>query len=411
MEQEQLESIFRAEVRSYVFDGYTPSRAPDDTPVLVLLGAQPAAGKSRAQTAIIRENPDVVPLTGDRLRQFHSAYDDLMEQNPLEMPNATARASGAWVKMSIDHARDNRYSLLLEGTFRDPEMTMDTAREFAESGYRVHLVALAVNERVSRMDTVSRYLGPGDDTNRWTPATAHDLGYRMAPHTVRAAEDNPHVHRITITDRSGEDLFTNTRTPEGDWAGPTGAAETLLSVRERPLERDGAREWLVRRNEYTAALVERGEFGPVTRPTFEKLHTDAGTVADQAWPDPEDSRQRLRHRADQRFHGYLLDSSAEGTPSDLLPASPDVFSASDTRVAADRLDAGLERERDRRSKLSADRVGIENGVREEMRVLRGPSRDSARTPTAPEAGTEMGRTGQRQPDREDLQRDGPEPGL
>lgn len=267
----RLKQRFDSRVRDYVFAGHTPG----DTPVLVLLGAQPAAGKSKAQATITREHPGIVTLTGDELRQFHPHYDELMEHDPLAMPNATAQASGAWVGMSIDHARQNGYSLLLEGIFRDPDMTMGTAHEFAESGYRVHVVALGVNERVSRLDSVNRYLSPGPDANRWTPATAHDLGYRMCPHTVQAAEDSPHVHRITITDRTGQSLFTNTRTPEGGWTGPIGAKDALLAGRERTLAPNSARSWLSRREDYTAALISRGELGPTTQPTLEKLHADA----------------------------------------------------------------------------------------------------------------------------------------
>ncbi|MFE9246679.1 zeta toxin family protein [Nocardiopsis sp. NPDC006938] len=279
-----LKQRFDSRVRDYVFDGYTPG----DAPVLVLLGAQPAAGKSQAQADIAREHPQIVTLTGDELRQFHPHYDALMEHDPLAMPDATAQASGAWVGMSIDHARQHGYSLLLEGTFRDPDMTMDTAREFAESGYRVHVVALGVNERVSRLDSVNRYLSPGPGANRWTPATAHDLGYRMSPHTIQAAEESPHIHRVTVTDRTGQVLFTNTRTPDGDWDGPTGARNALLAARDRPLPTDEARRWLSRREDHTAALIRRGDLGPTTQPTMERLHADADTVVRQAWPAPED---------------------------------------------------------------------------------------------------------------------------
>ncbi|MEU3017063.1 zeta toxin family protein [Nocardiopsis sp. NPDC007018] len=280
----ELHAIFEEEVAPFVFRNHQPTEHPE----LVLLGAQPAAGKSRAQANIAREHPQIVPLTGDALRRFHPHYDDLMEHDPLAMPNATAQASGAWVGMSIDHARQHGYSLLLEGTFRDPDMTMGTAREFAESGYRVHVVALGVNERVSRLDSVNRYLSPGSGANRWTPATAHDLGYRMSPHTIQAAEESPHVHRVTVTDRTGQVLFTNTRTPDGDWDGPTGARNALLAARDRPLPTDEARRWLTRREDHTAALIRRGDLGPTTQPTMERLHADADTVIRQAWPAPED---------------------------------------------------------------------------------------------------------------------------
>ncbi|MCW7947311.1 hypothetical protein AAW14_36540 [Streptomyces hygroscopicus] len=58
-------------------------------------------------------------------------------------PQATGQASGAWVRMSIEYARGHRYSLMLEGVFRDPAMTLAAARVFAMLGISVeHVVDL-----------------------------------------------------------------------------------------------------------------------------------------------------------------------------------------------------------------------------------------------------------------------------
>lgn len=391
--EEQLKSTFHAQVKGYVFDEAVPS----DAPVLVLLGAQPAAGKSRAQAVLEQEHPGIVTLTGDELRRFHPDYRELMKRDPLAMPNATAQASGAWVGMSIDHARENGYSLLLEGTFRDPDMTTDTAREFADAGYHVRVVALGVNDKVSRIDSVNRYLTPGPDSNRWTPAAAHDLGYRRAPDTVQACEDSPHVHQITITDRSGQDLFTNHR-QDGVWQGPTGARDALLAARDRPWEGQQARSWLARREDYTAAMIERGDLDERTLPTFEELHRDADEVAQQAWPAPEDDRPRRRHRSTQRVHSHILDSAASGTPNNELPTRADLFLAQEPHGSH------AQAETERRQGLSEEQQAVEEQVRVQARELAEPRQQRTATPEhdpSPPRGPE--------PDR-DPRRDDPDNG-
>ncbi|MEY9211826.1 zeta toxin family protein [Thermobifida halotolerans] len=309
---EDLESVFEDPddgVREFVFHGHAPSPSP----VLVLLGAQPAAGKSRVQAALVRRRPDLVPVTGDRLRAFHPHHSDLMRQDPLAMPNATAQACGAWVRMCIGHALDNRHSLLLEGTFRDPRTTLATAERFAGAGYRVEVVAIGVREEVSRLDSVNRYLSPGSVVNRWTPANAHDLGYRMCPRTVAACEASPHVHRITVVDQSGAAHFDNERGPDGAWTGPPGAEAALLRLRERPFDSEEARIWLYRRDDYTAAVAGRGELTPTTLPTFASLCADADRVAEYAYSGPWDFRLRRRNAARQRMYRRLLDSAARNT--------------------------------------------------------------------------------------------------
>ncbi|MFJ8195282.1 zeta toxin family protein, partial [Streptomyces sp. NPDC096094] len=172
--EEQLRERFEQRVKDYVFRGYEPQGSP----VLVLLGGQPAAGKSQAMAATQQRHPGrhLVPLTGDELRHLHPAIDRLRKTDAQTLEAGTAQASGAWVRMSIEHALRNRHSLILEGVFRDPGMTMRTARQFAEEqGYAVEVVALAVREERSRLDALHRFL----DGGRWTPPELQELAYRM----------------------------------------------------------------------------------------------------------------------------------------------------------------------------------------------------------------------------------------
>lgn len=127
-----LRRVFEEEARDDLFTGH----APQEQPVLVLLGGQPAAGKTRAQHAILAEHAadDLVEITGDDLREYHPEFRRLSLRAPFEMPAATAPVSGGLVKLALDHALSHRYSVLLEGTFRAPAMVTGTATRFAEAG-------------------------------------------------------------------------------------------------------------------------------------------------------------------------------------------------------------------------------------------------------------------------------------
>lgn len=179
----ELRDRFEEDVRDFVFSRYTPQ----EQPVLVLLGGQPAAGKTQAMKAARQRYADrqLVPLTGDKLRPYHPRHEEILENEPWLFPNATGQASGAWVRMSIEYARDHRYSLMLEGVFRDPAMTLATAEEFAGLGYRVEVVGLGVRAERSRLDSLNRFLEGG----RWTPPDLHDLAYRMMPETTHRPAD------------------------------------------------------------------------------------------------------------------------------------------------------------------------------------------------------------------------------
>lgn len=87
IEDEELKDIFKKYVKRHVFSGHKPSRK---SPVLALLGAQPAAGKTKAANALASRHQDMVVLIGDELRQYHPDYARAMRENPEAMPDITA---------------------------------------------------------------------------------------------------------------------------------------------------------------------------------------------------------------------------------------------------------------------------------------------------------------------------------
>ncbi|MFI9155683.1 zeta toxin family protein [Streptomyces sp. NPDC053367] len=283
--EEQLRARFEERVRDFVFHGY----APQEQPVLVLVGAQPAAGKSQAMAAAVQRHADrqLVPLTGDELRAFHPQYEELLAEQPLLFPNATGQASGAWVRMSIEHARAHGYSLMLEGVFRNPEMTVATAEEFAAAHYVVEVLGLGVRAERSRLDSLHRYLESG----RWTPPTAHDSAYEKMPQTIAAAEASPAVRRLTITDRTGADLYANERNPDGHWRHEPAGVAALEASRARPLPPGEAAGWLARHRDILVEFAARGQIVETTLPVLRAVTRDADAVAAMD-PDPRGAVRR-----------------------------------------------------------------------------------------------------------------------
>jgi Zeta toxin len=103
-----IADLFDQQIRPYVFGGHRPSAAPR----LVLVGAQPGAGKSYAIARIVKADADAdfVYVTGDALRPFHPAYAALVRSDPVAMPNATGPAVATWVRSCIDHALAERFT-------------------------------------------------------------------------------------------------------------------------------------------------------------------------------------------------------------------------------------------------------------------------------------------------------------
>ena len=163
------------QARSQIFESAEPSAAP----VLLSIGAQPGAGKTRAVARTMNAfypARSFIPIIGDNLRRYHPDYPVLVSSpDPDLMPAATAELAGWLVRRSLEHAARHRYCAIVEGTLRSPETTLGTIRQFAAAGATTHLVILGVPEVDSWTGCIDRYLSALESGNpaRWTPLAAH----------------------------------------------------------------------------------------------------------------------------------------------------------------------------------------------------------------------------------------------
>lgn len=301
-------------MRGRLFGSHTPS---PDGPVLVLLGGQPAAGKTQAQRTILAEHPgdDLVEVTGDDLRVFHPDYRRLARDAPFLMPNATAPVSGGLVRLAVEHAHKRRYSLLLEGTFRDAGMVTGTATRFADAGYRVEVVAVATPAVVSRLSAEMRSLAGGlPAVGRWTPPGAHESALEHSPGVLAALEALPHVARVQVFSREHL-LYDNTRTSAGAWERPAEAATVLRTEQHRRLGEVEAVGWL---RDYAAVFAQAaarpGYLGPETAPAYLRLQADAEGMIRSLMVTPGAPAGEL-YRQQRERHAHLR----RVLPPELMP--------------------------------------------------------------------------------------------
>ncbi|MGJ7541015.1 zeta toxin family protein [Brevibacterium luteolum] len=312
---EWLSHVFQARARRRLFGSHSPH---PDGPVLVLLGGQPAAGKTQAQRTILAEHPDddLVEVTGDDLRVFHPDYITLTREHPFLMPGATAPVSGGLVRLAVEHAHKHRYSLLLEGTFRDAGMVTGTAARFADAGYRVEVAAVATPAVVSRLSAEMRSLAGGlPAVGRWTPPSAHESALEHSPGVLAALEALPHVVRVQVFSRERL-LYDNTRTSAGAWERPAEAARVLRTEQHRRLGDVEAVAWL---RDYASAFAlaaaRPGYLGPETAPTYLRLQTDAQGMIRSLMVTPGAPVTEL-HRQQRERHAHLR----RALPPELIPA-------------------------------------------------------------------------------------------
>lgn len=295
-DEARLRQVFDAAVRQAIFP---PVPAGDR--LLVLLGGQPAAGKTRAQAAILAEHPELVSITGDDLRAYHPGYRELAVDDPLGMPAATAPTSSGLIRLALDYAIEHGYPVLLEGTFRDPAMVTGTAARFAEAGYRVEVVAVATPAAVSRLAAEERFLrARRGEVGRWTPPEAHETALAGSPEVVAALEALPAAARIQVYARDRR-LYDNHRTQAGAWEQEPSAADVLRGEQTRQLTPAEAVGWLADYGAvFGAAHARRGYLSPRTAPAYRRLQDDAARMIELARDEPSADVRALEEQQTHR---------------------------------------------------------------------------------------------------------------
>ncbi|MDL9978591.1 zeta toxin family protein [Microbacterium sp. ASV49] len=260
--------IFEAQIVPVVF----PAMARADNPTLLLLGGQPGAGKSRATTRLLAESPaGMVALSGDDLRAFHPHFLELTRSRSVEAPQILAESTAGWLRDCIVHARTTGRSLLLEGTFHDPEVAVATAELFAREGFATRVVVVATPRAESLLATTSRYLLDARDgrASRFTSVSVHEGGWEGTRALVRHLEATPSVDRLTVLGRDGDAIFNGERSAPG---GFVGASDALVGGQVPSMSSPAALRWLSELRAMTDyALATRRPAAPVAELLIE-LH-------------------------------------------------------------------------------------------------------------------------------------------
>lgn len=209
LSEKQIQEIFDEYVKPLTFrhSEYVPN------PVTVLVGAQPAAGKTQGQKhARALYDTELTPIIGDDFRKYHPDYRRALLDDPTEMPDVTKQLSARLVEKCIDYANENGYSTIIEGTWRDDSVVLDTAREARRHGRSVQLVALATKPSLSRIGMCSRYYDAvsAGKSARWTPISAHETVLGNIDGNIESFASSDLFDRYTVIDRTGSVIYDGT---------------------------------------------------------------------------------------------------------------------------------------------------------------------------------------------------------
>lgn len=231
---------------------------------------------------------DLVPISSEDLQAFHPRYLEPPFRASTTGQNELSQAAASWLQASIAHARENRYSLLLEGAFRSPSTALAVARRFADSNYQVHIVAAAVRSEESLLSATSRGLRQMQQRRQAqfvTPAE-NERSLADVDALVSASVADSAVDRVSVIGRRGQTVLDAHRADPTAMANVSAAFRASCSERMSALE---ATQWLSELRHMTAYVQSLRSIPPTALESLIELHEMAIRKVVPDLPVPPDS--------------------------------------------------------------------------------------------------------------------------
>jgi hypothetical protein len=252
---------------------YFPETEPDPTPTLVLVAGQPGAGRSRVSSSLVRDaESDVAVLTSEDLGGFHPGTLHPFASADPESAASIAQAVAGWVSACIRHAREQRRSLVLEGTFANVAAVAGTAERFAAEGFTTRLVVVGSRRAESLLSVTSEYLRKmqASDAVAVVSRDAHDEGIAATRNLIASVEESAWTDRLTVVDRGGQVVFDADRFAGS--AAFAGAGAALAAAQSARMGRFDATQWLSELHHVTDFAATRRQLPAAVTELLVDLH-------------------------------------------------------------------------------------------------------------------------------------------
>ncbi|MDR2938108.1 MAG: zeta toxin family protein [Prevotellaceae bacterium] len=210
---------------------------PQEKPIAVILGGQPACGKSGV-TRIESRDCSFLAINGDDYRQYHPEFQNLISTNPAEFPTITQNFSNVFTENLIKDGAALRYNLIIEGTMRNPDVPAKTAALLQEQGYRVGAAVIAAHPKITELGTYRRYVEQVEKVGygRLADISSHNQACAGLLKSVDTLYDNKSVDFINIYSYQGERLLKSYELTNGEWNVKTPPSDFINKERTAQIE-------------------------------------------------------------------------------------------------------------------------------------------------------------------------------
>lgn len=148
-------------------------------PKSYILGGQSGAGKSLLIEKIKAETSNnILIINADDFRRYHPEYKNFQNSDIENSPKFTAKFAGEVAEIILKKAIDNKFNVLMEGTFRTKETPLKTLSLLKDYGYETNVYIKATPKKESWNNCLERFdkmLKINPKEARYTDKSHHDI--------------------------------------------------------------------------------------------------------------------------------------------------------------------------------------------------------------------------------------------
>lgn len=204
------------EAKELLYPALIGSTLPSHDPLGIVLGGQPASGKT-ALIAFISQKVyperDFVVINGDEYRKYHPNYYALNQAYGRNAPDHTQKFANELVEFFKQECLRLRLDFVIEGTMRSLDVIGRTCTELKNAGFKIEAHVLAVPYQDSLIYWRYEAGMLRDGIGRFSPLRAHHQAFINIPINLDKALQDSLFDSIAIYKRDLADnliqLFTS----------------------------------------------------------------------------------------------------------------------------------------------------------------------------------------------------------
>lgn len=234
---------------------YLREISSDKFPIGILLGGQGAVGKGQLNLWAERLYPENVflAINGDIYRVWHPDFDKL-RKNIWNYSKETQIFSNVFTERLIEESIINRFSLVVEGTMRSPEVPLQTAKKLRSNGYETAAFVIAACKEFSLLNAFVRYYKEVQSKGfgRMIDIESHNKAAEGLPKSLDRLFMEKSVDRICLFDCFAKSMIADYQLSDGKWSSKTLPSSIIIATRKKQMDDQEGIETLL--NEASIAL-------------------------------------------------------------------------------------------------------------------------------------------------------------